>query len=502
MDAAALAVAAALLVVGVAAVVVRRWRLGVTALIVGMCLPGLGYSDHLNASNSLGIVVAVMGPLLAPLAAWACVRPTAPIRLAVAAGVVAGPLRTLVYDPFYDPTCITECTPNPLAIAHLSSAANAMLWTASLVAAAALTRAALVGPHRLVLTLLAASAWLVGLAPARYLEAATIVGGVLLAVGGATVAGAFEARARVDDLARALQGAGDVEATLRSAVGDPSITVAYQLEADEGLVDRDGQPANGPAPGQVSTAIVGADGVVAMVRHDPAVTDLATLAAAITGPARLAIENGRLAATVSRHAHALEASRRRIVVQADTERRKLERDLHDGAQQHVLALGLALRTAMDHAGETQTRNLLDRCLASTHVVLDELRDLSHGFYPASLAQTGLGNALDGVVDRAPAPVSITNALDHRVPAEIERAIYLLVSRLAAAARRPLEVAITTSRNAVEVTAVGAEPPADVLADVFAVLGGTLRSELATPGGNVPVVRGTLPLHNRSGGEVA
>ena len=172
-------------------------------------------------------------------------------------------------------------------------------------------------------------------------------GAVLLVVGGSTVARAFEARARVADLARALEGAADVETTLRAAAGDPGITVSYVLDGGSELVDRHGLPTYGPAGGQVSTAIMGPEGVVAGVHHDPDRTDLAALAAALTGPARLAFENGRLEATVRRQAHALEASRRRIVVHADAERRRLERDLHDGAQQHLLALGLALRTSLD-----------------------------------------------------------------------------------------------------------------------------------------------------------
>lgn len=501
MDAVALAIAAALFVVGVAAVVVRRWRLGVTALIVGLSLPFTAYADDLGAPANLAFVSVLAAPVLAPLAAWACVRPTALLRAALAAGVVAGPVRTLLYDPFYDPACLTACAPNPLALAHLSGTANSLLWSAAFVVAAALTGAALLGPNRFALAVLAMSSWLVALAPARALEAAIVAGGVVLAIGGAVVARAFEGKARVADLARALESAADVEAALRSAVGDPGIAVAYRLEPDAAFVDRDGLPAPGPALGQVSTDLIGPDGVVARVYHDRSATDLATLAAAITGPARLAFENGRLSARVRRQAVALESSRGRIVAHADSERRRLERDLHDGAQQHVLALGLALRNSLDAASDPETRDVLHRCLASTHLVLAELRDLSHGFYPASLEQSGLGNALDGVVDRAPVAVAVSCVPQERMPAETERAVYLLVSRLAAAARHPLDVAITRSEGTVDVVIVGASPPDGVLGDVFAVLGGTLSSTGATGGNEVPVVRGVLPVLDPSPVEV-
>ena len=353
MDAVALAVAAALLFVGVAAVAVREWRVCASALVVGLSLALIPSADGLTAPAWLAVVAAAAGPLLAPMAAWAVLGRRPLTVVALVAGFVAGPVSALLYDPFYDAACRTDCDRNPLALAHGGSSVHAVLWSAAFVAAAALTVAALRGPNRLPAAVLAAAAWLVAIDPSRAMEAGILSGGVLLVVGGGTVARAFEARARVADLARALEGAADVEATLRAATGDPGITVSYVLDGGSELVDRHGLPTYGPTGGQVSTAIMGPEGVVAEVLHDPDRTDLAALAAALTGPARLAFENGRLEATVRRQAHALEASRRRIVVHADAERRRLERDLHDGAQQHLLALGLALRTSLDQAADPE-----------------------------------------------------------------------------------------------------------------------------------------------------
>jgi signal transduction histidine kinase len=495
MDALALAIAAALLLVGAAALAVRRWRVTVTAVVVGLCLPLIAYSDDLAAPAWIALVTVAVSPVLAPLTAWTFLRTRALVVLALVAAGVAGPLSMLLYDPFYDLACLSQCDENPFAVAHVSSTVHGGLLSAAFVGAAALTAAAWRGPSRWPLLVLAGSAWLVTLAPSHALEAAILTGAILLALGGLSVAQAFEAGARVADLTRALDGAGDVETTLRSAVGDPGITVSYVLEAGAEVVDGHGLPAYGPVEGQVSTDIIGPFGVVARVNHDPDRANLAALAAAITGPARLAFENGRLAATVGRQAHALEASRRRVVAHADSERRRLERDLHDGAQQHLLALGLVLRTCLDGATDAQARDVLHRGLASTHVALGELRDLSHGFYPASLEQTGLGNALDGVADRAPVPVSVGRLPAGRLPAQVERAIYLLVARAAATARLPLDVSVTRSPDGVGVVVVGARPPGGVLADVFAVLGGTLDVGPVDVG-SVPVVRVWLPLHEQ------
>jgi signal transduction histidine kinase len=502
MDALALAVAAAVLVVGAAAMAVGRWRLGITASIVGLCLPALAYSGNIDAPDALVMATIPLVPALAPLAAWALLGPDRLLRVALAAGLVAGPLRALLYDPFYDPTCLTVCSHNPLAVMHLSSTANTVLWAGALLAAAALTGVSLRSPRHLAAGVLALAAWLLALRPDDAVAATVLTAGVILAVGGGSVARDFEARARVADLARALQSAADVEATLRSEVGDAGITVSYPLAVGSGYLNRDGRPATPLATGQASTEVNGPEGVVARVDYNPDVTSPATLAAAISGPARLALDNGRLGAMVSHQADAIAASRRRIVTHADSERRRLERDLHDGAQQHVLALGLALRTALDTATDPKTQDVLHRCLATTHVVLGELRDLSHGFYPASLAQTGLGNALDGIADSAPVPVSVTSLPDERMPAEIEQAIYLFVSRVAASAQRPLEVAITRTPRGVDVVAVGARTPEGVLADVFAVLGGTLDGAGDGAGADAPMVRGWLPLLDRTRVEVS
>ncbi len=487
----ALALAAALFILSAAALAVREWRLGVAGLILGAALVVLAAEGDLAAPESAAFIGAAAAPLLAPIAAWACVRPRPLIWAALACAVVAGPLRTLLYDPFYDPLCLTACPPNPLALVHVGPSVHTGLLATGLAAALSLALASVWGPNRLILSVLAVTSATVAAEPALALEVALVCGALVLVLGGSTVARRLESRARLTELARALDAAVDIETSLRGTTGDPGLTISYQLEPGW-FFDRAGRPDHGVHPEQTSVDIIGPQGVVARVHHDAKLKDLDALGAAIVGPARVALDNGRLEAQVHRHASQLEASRRRIVVHADAERRRLERDLHDGAQQHLLALGLTLQQALDSRPGAHEQDLLHRCLATTHLALSELRDLSHGFYPASLHQTGLHHAMDGVVDRSPVPLTIRSVPEERLPADVERALYLLVSRIASAARRPVAVTFTATADSVEVTAIGSSLPTGVIRDVFAVLGGSLV-ELDGARTGTPGIHGTLPL---------
>jgi signal transduction histidine kinase len=493
MDALALAVAAALLVVGAAALVVRRWRPAAAAIAVGLAMPAIAFTDAGFAAPSTVALATLALPAVTSMAGWGCTRTRVAVAVALVAGLVAGPLRTLVYDPYYDLTCLTRCLPNPLAVTPLGHGMTTALLAAGLLVPPALTWAAVTGPDRLPLGLLAAASWGIAVSGDRDVEAAALTGVVLLVHVGLEVARAFDARARIADLAQALRAAGDVEETLRQLVSDPRLAVAYWLQEEDSFVDPAGRHTSGTSDGLLATDIRGPEGLEARFLHTPG-TDAAAIADAVDGSARIALENGRLSARVRSQARRLEASRRRIVTDADAERRRLERDLHDGAQQHVLALGVEIRRAMDSAADPEERALLGSSLAATQLVLDELRELSHGFYPSSLDQAGLRNALDGVSDQSPVPMSVRSIPDERLPAEVERAVYLLVARVAGAGTEPLEVSVTCSETEVDVVIWGARHPQGVLPDVFAVLGGTLMS---TDEGKVPAVRARIPLTPRT-----
>jgi signal transduction histidine kinase len=186
----------------------------------------------------------------------------------------------------------------------------------------------------------------------------------------------------------------------------------------------------------VVTRLTRNERTIAVVLHSRAVPGIDTQ----IGPAiRLGLENERLQAELLAQLEELRASRARIVQTADAERRGLERNLHDGAQQRLLALFYDIRLARAAAqadGDTPAAMALAQAAGDAQRVLEELRDLSHGIYPAVLAEAGIGPALATLADTAPLPVQILQAGHDRYPAPVEAAAYFAVAEaLADAARR-------------------------------------------------------------------
>jgi signal transduction histidine kinase len=222
---------------------------------------------------------------------------------------------------------------------------------------------------------------------------------------------------------------GSMQAALARAVGDPELQIAYWLPDSRGYVDASGRPVAElvAAPGRAVTALVRDGRRIAVVSHTAALPDLEPeLGAAV----RLALENERLQAEALAQLDQLRASRVRIVETGDSERRRLERDLHDGAQQRLLALSYDLRLARAQAqadGDSHTGSLLTQATDRAQAALGELRELAHGIYPAILTEAGLAAALVTLADAAPLPVEIHDEAEGRYPAAVETAAYLLVA---------------------------------------------------------------------------
>jgi signal transduction histidine kinase len=222
---------------------------------------------------------------------------------------------------------------------------------------------------------------------------------------------------------------GSLQAALARAVGDPELRIAYWLPNSEHYVDAEGRPVPEPtaAPGRAVTTLIRDGRRIAVVSHTAALPDLEReLGAAV----RLALENERLQAEALAQLDQLRASRVRIVETGDAERRRLERDLHDGAQQRLLALSYDLRLARAQAqadGDSQTGSLLTKATDQAQAALRELRELAHGIYPAILTEAGLGPALATLADTAPLPVELRDAAQGRYPAGVETCAYLLVT---------------------------------------------------------------------------
>ena len=166
-----------------------------------------------------------------------------------------------------------------------------------------------------------------------------------------------------------------------------------------------------------------------MLVHDPTLLDEPKLVEAVAAAARFALVNARLHADVRVQLETVKESRARIVTAADEERRRIERDLHDGAQQRLVALALELRSAQRHLG-AEADPALDRLLASTadelQVAVEELRELAHGIHPGTLTQAGLASALESLAARMPLAVTV-EAVAERLPPEVEATAYFVVS---------------------------------------------------------------------------
>ena len=318
------------------------------------------------------------------------------------------------------------------------------------------------------------------------------------------------ARSAAADLLVELEHAppGSVRDALARTLGDPSLELALRLPDRNSYVDRNGTPFELPGEGsdRAVTLLGAPDAPVAALVHDPALLERRALLEAAGAAARLALENERLQAELRAQLAELRASRARIVTAGDEERRRLERDLHDGAQQRLLSLGLALQLARAQLGADAngTRELLEEADAELRAALDELRELARGIHPAVLTEHGLGQALQTLAERSAVPVSISCVPGERLPAAAEAAIYFLVSetlanvtRYARASR--VKVNVVRHNGAVRVDVEddgigGADPARGTglrgLADRVHAIDGEL--ELVSPPGGGTHLRAKIP----------
>jgi signal transduction histidine kinase len=226
----------------------------------------------------------------------------------------------------------------------------------------------------------------------------------------------------------------------------------------------------------------------------------------------MAEENVRLDAELQARLDELRASRVRILQAGDDARRKLERDLHDGAQQRLVGLALDLRLAREKLDDDPraAAAMLDEASAELARATAELRELARGIHPAVLSDRGLQAAVELLADRAPLPVRIDASLDGRLPEPVEAAAYFVIAealtnvvRHSGAQRAEIGVRRDDGRLLVEVSDDGGGG-ADTegsglrgLADRVAALDGNL--EVAGAAGTGTTVRADIPLARRGRG---
>jgi signal transduction histidine kinase len=302
--------------------------------------------------------------------------------------------------------------------------------------------------------------------------------------------------------------AADLQQALARALGDASLDVVYWFPAGARYVDSDGRPVELPSPesGRMTTVVERGGQPIAALVHDAALEDNAELVDSVCAAAAMTLDNQRLQAELRARLVELQASRARLVDATEAERRRIERDLHDGTQQRLvsLAMSLGLLETKLPADPDAAKPIAHEARAALAVALEELRELSHGIHPAVLTERGLAAALEELVDRAALPTHLEVSIDVRPPPGVEAAAYFMVSEALTNAVKhshAREVRISAARERdeliIEVTddGIGGAAPHGGsglrgLTDRVEALGGTLV--VSSPPGRGTSLRAELP----------
>ncbi len=240
-------------------------------------------------------------------------------------------------------------------------------------------------------------------------------------------------RTTVADLLVRLPGSSParLQDLLARALGDPSLQVGYFRPDRVDYVDREGRPLPVP-PGRAVTVVERDGRRVAALMHDPALREDRHVLDAVASAAALELDNQRLAAEVRAQLVEVRASRARIVAAGDEQRRRVERDLHDGAQQQLVTMALMLRLARQRLdgradSDPELTALLERSATGLEGALGELRELARGIHPAILSEAGLVPALRALAARSPYPVQVSEAPVPALSAPVEATAYFVAA---------------------------------------------------------------------------
>ncbi|WP_051223029.1 sensor histidine kinase [Conexibacter woesei] len=317
----------------------------------------------------------------------------------------------------------------------------------------------------------------------------------------------------VGDLVERLNAQGAEGESLRDALsealGDSSLALAFWSRGSERYVDQHGQPVDLPPATSRSRAVteIEREAVpVAAIVHDAALLDEPGLVRAAGAAAALALENERLEAELKARVAELQVSRAKVIEVGMAERRALERNLHDGAQQRLVALSLQLGLAKTklRADPDVAERILDGARVELASALEELRELARGIHPAILTDRGLGPALEALASRAPVPVEVDAVPEGRMPTAVEAVAYFVVAEsltnMAKYAHAEYASVRVLRENGYAVVEIedngigGADPSAGSglrgLADRLAALDG--RLEVDSPPGVGTTVRARIP----------
>ena len=262
---------------------------------------------------------------------------------------------------------------------------------------------------------------------------ATLRISIPLAVAASLVRGQ-RSRRRVADVVlslddRGVEGGSDA---LRRALADPSVRLLRFSPERQAYLDANGDEAALPVPGGplAATALKRDDELLGALVHDEALRQEPELLDAVAAAARLALHNERLADEVRARLVEVQASRQRIVEASDAERRRLERDLHDGAQQRLVAAVLRVRSLERRAaggGDVGLADALEDLAAELDAAMLDIRELARGIRPPALNEAGLATALETLADRSPVPVVLDVHVEGRFPEVVEATAFFAAS---------------------------------------------------------------------------
>jgi len=293
-----------------------------------------------------------------------------------------------------------------------------------------------------------------------------------------------------------------VQELLGDALGDPSLKLALWSPGRNGFVGVNGVAARLPDDRSERglTLVTRGNQVVAALVHDPLLDADPTVVEGLAATSLMLLDNARLL-------EQLRASRARIVDAGERERRRLERDLHDGAQQRLVALQIRLQSARDLARDEELIKRLDATQRDAEAAVQEIRALAHGIYPAELHDLGLAYALRSLALRSPLPIRVVDRGIGRSSAVIEAAIYFCAREAIqnavkhAGAGATVTVTLARRPGAIEFTisddGIGMRDEVDPagtgltgMRDRIEAAGGTL--EIVSFAGRGTQVRGTVP----------
>ena len=489
---------------------------GCAWLAAGLATPGARAAPLFT----LGLVCVAAAPALAGHALLVAGREGPVDRFAAVALYASlvgllGVLTSLFFDPVASgcagcPANLLQVADSPDAVADLSrwgirlglvataGTAALALWRLARAPVARRLRAApVVVPGSVFLALVGAGlahSWDRGFLGTDSFDQALWTGQALALVAVATGVALLhaQARRRRSRLARMVvelagtQRPGGLRDALADLLGDPDLELLHASPGEHAWIDAAGRVRT-PPPGAATTPLVREGEPVALLCHRPGLLDDPRTAVEIERSVRLGLEHERLEGGLRRQLAQLRRSRADLVAAGEAERRLLERDLHDGAQQGLVAFAFSLGIARRHAAPDLVVTM-DHAAREVHDALAELRELAHGLYPVALAEAGLAAAVESLGDRRPGLRASSMPAERFAPAVEETAYFVIAGMADQWSPQPVELdAVADTACLVLELHAPAGPPSDLVdvEDRVGALGGTLAVE-AQPSGHTRV----------------